>query len=71
MGIRNWMKNDICWCMETDCPYVNCFRNPKNRDPEIPYYSGAYMKGRPGCLYQNKIREETGIVSVSQEKQAL
>lgn len=44
-----WMHDDITWCMEDNCPLINCYRNPKNMMDSGGIHSYAMFRETDEC----------------------
>ena len=51
-NLLDWMLDDITWCLQNDCPMINCMRNPKNmRDPAGPHSYAAFYETEECPIY--------------------
>lgn len=44
-----WIHDDITWCIDNDCPVINCMRNPKNMSNHVGLHSYANFKETDEC----------------------
>jgi len=44
-----WMHDDITWCTHSDCPRINCMRNPINMMDRTGLHSYADFRECDEC----------------------
>lgn len=44
-----WLHDDITWCMDEECPNIECRRNLKNRSRKGGMISCAMFRGTEEC----------------------
>ena len=49
-GLTAWIRDDITWCIHSECPATNCHRNPVNMMNKQGLHSYADFKGTSECL---------------------
>lgn len=49
MSLYSWMHDDITWCMESNCPMIDCRRNVINMMDKTGIHSYAIFKGTSEC----------------------
>lgn len=48
-NLMAWIHDDITWCMQGDCPLVNCMRNPVNMMDKTGLHSYAAFRQSEEC----------------------
>jgi hypothetical protein len=44
-----WIHDDITWCIDNDCPLLECMRNPKNMMDHSGLHSMAAFRETDEC----------------------
>lgn len=44
-----WIHDDVTWCIDNDCPIINCMRNTKNMMNHAGLHSYANFKETDEC----------------------
>lgn len=48
-NLLEWMHDDITWCLEKDCPMIECRRNSINIMDKTGLHSYAIFRGTSEC----------------------
>lgn len=53
-NMLEFIHDDITWCLEDNCPFINCYRNTVNMMDRTGLHSYAIFKGTRECpLHMN------------------
>lgn len=55
--LLNWFLDDITWCAKSDCPMINCMRNPKNMRDKSGLHSYAIFRDTDECMIYRMEKE--------------
>ena len=45
----DWLHDDITWCSNTECGFIDCVRNQVNRRNKEGLFSMAHFEGTDDC----------------------
>ena len=57
-NLYEWLHDDITWCIDDECPNLECERNIQNRLTKGGYFSAAMFKGTEMCPLEDKKRDD-------------